>query len=170
MPRRPGRPSKLTPEVREAILQAFRLGATVKIACGATGIHEATFYSWMAKGLEAVEAGRYRGQYAEFYEEVQRARNRGDLELLALARKASKKDGRLALELLSRRHPEAYARQDRTTVRHTGHDGGPVKVAAVVADLASMSPDQLRAMVAEDHIDAIDATEAPTALPLKEVG
>lgn len=167
MARRPGRPSALTPEVREGLLQAFRLGATVKIACGAMGVGETSFYRWMARGESATS-----GQYREFWQDVNVARDRGDLELLALVRKASKKDGRLALELLSRRHPKAYARQDRTTVRHEGHDGGPVKVAAVVANLGDLTPDQLRAMLAEapsTAADVIDATPAPAALPLKEV-
>ena len=167
MARRPGRPSGLTDEVREGLLQAFRLGATVKIATGAVGVSETSFYAWMAKGIEAKT-----GQFAEFADAVHRARQRGDLELLALVRKAAKGDGRLALDLLARRHPEAFARKDRTTVRHTGHDGGPVKVAAMVANLGDMSPDQLRAMLDTDAAsapDTIEANPAPVALPLKEV-
>lgn len=164
MARRTGRPSGLTDEVRANLLHAFRLGATVRIACGATGVSEAAFYRWMAKG-EAAKTGSFR----EFRDEVQRARDRGDLELLAFVRKGARDDPRLALDLLARRHPEAYARKDRHVVKHTGHDGGPITVAAVVANLADMSPDQLRAMLAVDEAppaDVIDA--APTPL-LKEV-
>jgi hypothetical protein len=141
-------------------LQAFRLGATVKIAAGACGIHEASFYGWMSKGREA-----RRGEFFDFFDAVQRARDKGDLELLALVRKHAKEDGRLALDLLSRRHPEAFARKDRHTVKHTGHDGGAIKVAAMVADLSTMSPDQLRAMVG---VDAIDATPEPPRLVVKQ--
>lgn len=166
MSRGPGRPSKLTPEVRERLLQAFRLGATVKIAAGACGVHEASFYGWMAKGREAKS-----GEYRELFEHVTLARDTGDLELLALVRKHAKGDGRLALDLLSRRHPEAFARKDRTTVKHTGHDGGAIKVAGVVADLSAMSPEQLRAMLTEAPVEArdvIDDDPIPRALLTKQ--
>lgn len=62
------RPTKLTDEVRAAFLAAAKVGATDEIAADHAGIAPSTFYKWMELG----RAGRK--PYAEFLEEVMRAR------------------------------------------------------------------------------------------------
>jgi len=63
---------------------------------------------------------------------------------------ATTPDGRLALELLSRRHPEAFGRKDKHRHEHTGKGGGPVRVDVVTVaaqvDLVSLSAEQLAAL------------------------
>ncbi len=59
-------------------------------------------------------------------------------------------DGRLALDLLGRRHPDAFGRKSRQRVEVTGDGGGPVRVdvavAAIAMGLVELSVDQLAAL------------------------
>jgi len=59
-------------------------------------------------------------------------------------------DGRLALDLLGRRHPDDFGRKSRQRVEVVGDGGGPVRVdvraAAVAVDLNQLSPEQLAAL------------------------
>lgn len=59
-------------------------------------------------------------------------------------------DGRLALELLGRRHPDDFGRKSRQRIEVVGDGGGPVRVdvraAAVAVDLNRLSPEQLAAL------------------------
>lgn len=48
-----GRPSKLTPDVHEAIIRSLVFGASDFAACTAAGIAERTFYGWMERGQDA---------------------------------------------------------------------------------------------------------------------
>ena len=157
---RVGRSTKLTPAVVRRLVRSFKLGATDKIACGAAGIHPGTYYRWMQQGEQAKS-----GLHREFYETVTRAKSAGDDELLAYVRKSIKATydspsgagGKLALDLLARRNPDAYGAHK--TVRHASHDGGPVPRTEVV-DLSKLSPEQLRALVGADAATEDDDYEA----------
>lgn len=50
-PRRPGRPSGLTPAVEEALLAAVAAGVPLVHAAHAAGVGPATFHRWMARGV-----------------------------------------------------------------------------------------------------------------------
>lgn len=50
-----GRPSALTPEVHAVIVDALEKGAYIATACGAAGVHEATYHRWMGWGEEHAE-------------------------------------------------------------------------------------------------------------------
>ena len=52
------RPTKLTPEVAERIIQATRLGASYAAAAEAGGVERHTISRWVAKG-EAEEEGEF---------------------------------------------------------------------------------------------------------------
>ncbi|MFI8888621.1 hypothetical protein [Streptomyces sp. NPDC053813] len=54
--RRPGRPSLLTPERVDAIVQASAVGAASSLAADSAGISRATLARWMARGRDAAEA------------------------------------------------------------------------------------------------------------------
>ena len=68
-PRRAGRPSKLTPELKEEILTAIgKGGCTYADACLKAGISTSTFQLWKQKGQEQV-----RGQYSDFSAHLKKA-------------------------------------------------------------------------------------------------
>ena len=189
-----GRPCALTPETAAEIVRAFRLGATVKIAAGAAGVNEATFYRWMTEGRRDAEAGES-SIFRDFCDEVNRARNRGDLELLASVKGTTQgrrcptcqgrgavpshevggraddqrlvrcpackgstfstaPDGRLALDLLSRRHPADYGRQDNHRHEVTGDGGGPVRI-DVRAIAAAVDLDAIARTLGAGDLDAL---------------
>ena len=71
-----GRPSKLTPQIRDEFCKYVEGGLSNEDACLLVGIERSTYYSWMAKGEKA-----NRGKYVDFREAVTRSR-------VALKRKA----------------------------------------------------------------------------------
>ena len=48
-----GRPTMLTPELREELCAHLAQGAPIKTACQAVGISKATYYSWRTRGKKA---------------------------------------------------------------------------------------------------------------------
>ena len=86
--RRVARPSKLTPERAETIVQLVRVGLTVAVAARVAGVAECTVYRWLERGRQP--GRRY-------------TRHRALLAALQQAR-------------AEREHPERWARpEDRTT-------------------------------------------------------
>ena len=47
-----GRPSKLTPEITQAILDVIAAGGTRTVAAEAVGVHRDTIYGWLRRGTE----------------------------------------------------------------------------------------------------------------------
>lgn len=75
-----GRPTTLSAEVQAKLLEAFGVGATDKIAADYANIGLSTYYEWMAKGTLGQDP------YAEFAEEVKRAKTKCDiLDLSAIS-------------------------------------------------------------------------------------
>lgn len=108
---------KLTPDVRERLLQAVRLGATHELAC-------------MYAGVSVDSFARYRTD-ADFAEDVKRAEGQAALGWLAKIEKAAT-DGnwQAAAWKLERRYPDVYGRRVQQ-LEHSGPGGGPIPLAPV---------------------------------------
>ena len=115
------RPTKLTPEVHEAIVDGINAGLTFRLSCARAGVTPATFYNWLEKGEVAQS-----GALMEFFNAVERAKADSALRLISQITLQAPADWRAAAFILERRFPDDYGK--RTEV--TGKDGGPVKVAA----------------------------------------
>ena len=117
-----GRPTKLTPEVQERIVQALRAGNYQETAAAYAGIGESTFYEWMERGRD--EPGSV---YSEFVEAVTKAKADAEVRDVALIDKAAT-DGswQAAAWKLERKFPHRWGRVNRTEI--SGPDGAPVKV------------------------------------------
>jgi hypothetical protein len=102
--RQPGRPSKLTPEIENAICKQLELAVPEKYAAESNGIDESIFHDWMKKGAEGIKP------YADFCRAVKRARARavGNLTARALAGGAGSSQ---ATWFLERRYPKDYGPQ-----------------------------------------------------------
>ncbi len=104
--RRPGRPTRLSPELQKWLTDLLRMGASIRMAAAACGLSEATVSRWRASGRthavacagldETDEHGRLVSQcelvhhiYAEFEAAVSRAQGEALLLLIALLQKAS---------------------------------------------------------------------------------
>ena len=115
------RPTKLTPESQEVIVDGINAGLTFRLSCARAGVNPATFYRWLEKG-ETANVGRY----SEFCDAVSRAKADSALRLVSQITLQAPMDWRAAAFMLERRFPDDYGK--RTEV--TGKDGGPVKVEA----------------------------------------
>jgi transposase len=121
MARPVGRPSKLTPETQDRIVQAIQAGNYVEIAAQYAGIGKATLYRW----LEMAEDPNSDTKYREFRDAVESARSAAEIRNVALIQKAAN-DGtwQAAAWYLER---TAWQRWGRRTMV-TGDAGEPIKV------------------------------------------
>ena len=98
------RPSKLTPEVQEVIVDAILHGSTYKDAAESAGVQYNTFNEWMKKG-EAAKTGQYR----EFNDSVSVANAECARNMVRVIQSAAAKgDWKAALEWLKRRRREDW--------------------------------------------------------------
>ena len=185
--RGPGRPSRLTPEVRAALIEAFELGAPQSVACAVARISVSAFCSWMQQARGEREGYPPTPELLELVEEVEAAKSRHSMTLLGSVKttvvgrfcnvctdgiyngkicpvckgteEARRPDGKLALAVLERRHPE-YRKPD-PTMRVEQHITGSVdvNVTALTMDLATMTPEQLMALTGGEERDVIEAEE-----------
>jgi transposase len=100
------RPSKLSPELQEKVAGLIRAGNTVEIAAEASGISEATFYAWMARGERS---GKADAPYRAFRDAVEQAKAGGEAMLVTrIAKAAADGSWSAAAWLLERRSPERW--------------------------------------------------------------
>jgi transposase len=133
-----GRPTKFTPETRDAICDALRAGASYELACRAAGLAYFTFRRWIERGEDAERAADdspAAAPYREFCERVKRAEWEHAQRNLALLAEAARlpQHWPAAAWQLERRHPEY-----RQNVQH--QHGGTVAHTLQLVDLASIRP------------------------------
>ena len=122
------RPTKLTPEVHEAIVDGINAGLTFRLSCARAGVTPATFYNWLEKGKVAQS-----GALMEFFNAVERA-----LRLISQITLQAPADWRAAAFILERRFPDDYGRRAELT----GKAGGPVQVDTKVQTQHVFQPSQ----------------------------
>ena len=111
-----GRPSKLTPEVKERLTDALRKGAYKDDACAYAGISKATFYHWLELGEL-----RSKGEYKEFLDAVNTANSEGIHSKLKTIEIASDKgDWRAAAWWLEHKEPTKYGNREYVDVTKHG--------------------------------------------------
>ena len=146
MRRKGGRPTKLTPEVRERIVRAIAAGSYYAAAAQLAGITPRTFYNWMKRGreeLERVEStprARIRERerpYVEFYKAVKQAEAEAEIKVVARWWESMKDDWRACRDFLARRFPERWAPKVRQEV--TGAEGKPLEMS--IKGYVTISPD-----------------------------
>jgi len=102
------RPTKLTPKVRERIVESIRAGAYAEQAARAAGIAPSTYYGWLRRG----EAGE--PTFSEFSEALRAGEAEAEIAAVATIREAAQAgDWRAAAHYLERRHPERWGRRER---------------------------------------------------------
>jgi hypothetical protein len=109
-----GRSTKLTPGIRDALLEAVRAGLPFERACHLVGIAPATAYQWIARGEGRMPERPATPVFVEFAEAVKSAEV--EAEKLALDRiREAAEDGRqwtAAAWYLERRHPERWRKRE----------------------------------------------------------
>lgn len=125
---------RFSEDVRQKILYAISLGASVEDAARAAGIGESTFYLWQEKGRKARAAKNLDDPFARFLEEIESARSRGKCRLLEVISRASALDWKAAAWRLERSYPQEFGRFLRTEV--SGPGGGPIETKRAPEDFS----------------------------------
>jgi hypothetical protein len=118
-----GRPSKLTPAVKQRLLDAIRAGNYYEAACVYAGIGETTFYRWMERGEKASS-----GEYREFWESVKKAEAEAEARVVALWQQEIPGNWQAARDFLARRFSDRWSPKEKVQTEVTGKDGGPVEI------------------------------------------
>jgi hypothetical protein len=143
-----GRPTKLTPEVHRAIVEAIREGASRQAAATRGGVAYATLAEWVARGNGTHADREQSAEFAEFAKDLHAAE--ADFEqslvknVMAYSAMGDKPDWRGPAWILERRFSDRWGKTTRTEL--TGKDGGPVAVASTV-DVTKLTDEQLAAIV-----------------------
>ena len=128
-----GRPTKLTDEIQQKILQALAAGNYQDTAAAYAGISTSTFYNWLERGKTErvrISAGekpkKTEEPYVEFVDAIESARAQAEVRSVALIQKAAN-DGtwQAAAWYLERSHPQRWGRLNRTEI--SGPEGGPIE-------------------------------------------
>ncbi len=126
-----GRPSKLTPEVRDRICQLLKAGNTFRTACEVAGIGASTGLEWRARGEDRHCAREGDEAFAAFADATRKAEEEATARNVALIQKAAAEGTwQAAAWWLERKFPAEWARIDRH--EHTGRGGGPIQVQPVI--------------------------------------
>lgn len=152
---RMGRPTLFTPERREKILTALRVGNYRVIAARMGGIADATFYSWLETGKADRAAGKS-SDFVDFLENVEIAEAQAEATLVAHLMKQARENPTANLGMLRVRFRERWG-EPAARMEITGKDGGPVAISPVLANL----PDA----VLEERVRALEAELADDPAP-----
>lgn len=124
-----GRPSKLNPKRKKAILAALRAGLSRQGAAAKAGIGSATLAEWIARGEERHHERPSQDEFAEFAEAVRRAEASFEakcvksIERFTLGPNA---EWRAAAFLLERRFRDRWGKLVRQ--EHSGPGGGAIPI------------------------------------------
>lgn len=107
-----GRPTKLTPELQEAICEEVRNGIFPETAAQKCGVHRATWYRWQALGRDGEEP------YSDLCDAVARARAEAEIDLVKTVNIHARmpKGAQAAQWLLERLNRERFGPQIRVQV------------------------------------------------------
>ena len=121
MTRKPGgRPTKLTSEVQEKIVQALAAGNYLETAAAYAGVHRFTLHRWLKLGANA-KSGRHR----QFCDAVQTAMAQAEIRDVAIIGQAAGKQWQAAAWRLERKFPQRWGRK-------TYHDIQTIPTRAII--------------------------------------
>lgn len=129
------RPTKLNPQVQEAICESLRTGMTRTGAAGLARITYRTFANWYESG-EAIQALLDEDPKAkltaadrrsfEFFAAVNEAESQAEYDFTAIIYNEAQRDASHAWRWLERRRKQDYNPAPQV-VQHSGPDGGPIE-------------------------------------------
>lgn len=145
-----GRPTLLTPETAQRVVDALKAGNFLDTAAAYVGVNRKSLHEWLKKGRAKGARDPYRGFVVQVDEAMAQA------EVMFAARIANAagdpRHWTAAAWMLERRWPDRWAKRDR--VEHTGKDGGPIKTEQVLHELDERM-DELAKRRAEKQQEAV---------------
>ena len=122
--------TKLTKEITEEITKRLKVGCYAKMAAAAIGVPERTYYTWLERGQKAekmAEIGKKIPEtekiFSQFSQSVRQAEGESQVVLTTMIFSQAKDDWRAALEILSRKWPEQWAKKEFMDFKGTISDG-----------------------------------------------
>lgn len=128
-----GRPTKLTPELQDRIVQAIRAGAYIETAAAYAGVSKDTLYQWLKRGARSKS-----GIYRQFSDAVEKALAEAEMRDVMLVGRAAETNWQAAAWRLERKFPERWGRRDRVSMEHSGEVHHTHKI-----DLSKLSDEEL---------------------------
>lgn len=110
-----GRPSKLTPERQQKLVQAIAAGNYYETACRYAGIDYSNFRHWLEKGEQQAS-----GIYHDFREAITRAEIEAEMRAVVAWQRAFPDDWRAAKEFLEHRHRETWGKAPKQETELSG--------------------------------------------------
>lgn len=137
-------PTRLTPQLIQALGDKLRKGNYIGPACRAVGLNPATYYAWMRHGqkehmrLQDPDAvpNPDKLQYLSFYYEMEQAKAEAETLLVEVWQSQAKETWRAARDMLSRRYPERWGKSERIKVNLPDDDID----SAIERELARLAP------------------------------
>ena len=156
--RKPGQPTKCTPDLTKKFVYHLSRGAYVRHTCAFLGVTERVFYDWIERGRDYRDAVEDKltprpedKVYFDFLVETEKARAKPAVEAPKLILEIGKKqkDWRPLAWLLERSQPELWGRRK---LEVTGNNGGPIRTANLTG---TMSMDDMDEMQLTDLYDQL---------------
>ena len=110
-----GRPSKISKEVVDRIINAVKAGNYIETAAAYAGISKPTLYAWMKKGNE-----QSKGIYRDFLNAIEKALAESEVRDVMIIGSAAKDNWQAAAWRLERKFPKRWGRHDRLDLNHEG--------------------------------------------------
>lgn len=139
-----GRPSKLTPEVRDEIAALLRAGNYVTTVADYMGIHPDTIYEWMRRGERGWKID-HDGGYVEFSVTVKKAMSEVEMATVDEVRKGFT-NWQSRAWFLERRYPSKWGAQQKQVI--SGPNDKPVEIKDVTELPESLRVDRLMKLLA----------------------
>lgn len=114
-----GRPSKLTQDVKDKVLEAIGKGCTREVAAAYAGIGERTLYQWISYGNKPPQTSAMEERlapYRQFAQALTRAEATAEVEAVSVWQAAFKDDWRAVVEWLARKYPDRWGRKERVDI------------------------------------------------------
>lgn len=102
-----GRPTKLTKLMIQKICMVIKKGSSIKTACIINNISTTTYHDWIKQG-KADKKNKIKSMFSEFSDKISIAKEQYIDYLVKTIYKECKTNGRLALEVLSRKRPKEW--------------------------------------------------------------
>ena len=124
-----GKPSTLTPEVQELIVQAVRNGNYFETAIAYAGVPKSTFYDWLRRGRDErnrvskdarLRVRQVEEKFVNFSIAIEKALAESEMEDVEVIRKASRDNWQASAWRLERKFSDRWGKKVQQQVEHSG--------------------------------------------------
>ena len=129
------RKMKLTRELISEAEKWIKAGNFTTVVCQYLGIHQSTWYRWMAEGEKAKK-----GIKKEFYDRIKKAESHSEMRNVQLIQQAGNETWQAAAWYLERKFPDRWGKREKVDA-NLSHSG---EVTNKSVDLSELTTEELR--------------------------